>query len=168
MNDIDSERVIRCTANNECPRCGKIDPAEIHTCTPKLEPVAYRYKENPEDLRSRWLYVAKKTHVPPRPCQPLYTAPPQQELLEPVLIVEKEPDYMSRGSFHEGTKPFIDPTKVWALPIGTKLYTAPPQRQPLTDEEDRKADSRPTLGRHGIAGSADVRPRHRAQARDRG
>ena len=61
----------------QCPRCGKADPAEVHTCTPQ----------------------------------------------EPVLVVEKEPDYMSRGSFHEGTKPHIDPTKVWALPIGTKLYT---------------------------------------------
>jgi len=39
-----------------------------------------------------------------------------------VLVVEKEPDYWSGGHFHEGTKSCIDPTKVWALPIGTKLY----------------------------------------------
>jgi hypothetical protein len=54
---------------------------------------------------------------------------------EPVLVVEKEPDYWSRGHFHQGTKPHIDPTKVWNLPIGTKLYSAPPQRKPLTEEE---------------------------------
>jgi hypothetical protein len=53
------------------------------------------------------------------------------------LVVEKEPDYMSRGHFYEGSKPFIDPTLVWKLPIGTKLYTAPPRResQELTKED---------------------------------
>jgi hypothetical protein len=61
----------------------------------------------------------------------------QQEQAEPVLVVEKEPDYMSRGHFYEGSKPFIDPTLVWKLPIGTKLYTAPPRRkwQGLTEED---------------------------------
>ena len=50
-----------------------------------------------------------------------------QEEQEPVLVVVQEPDYMSRGHFHEGSKPFIDPTEVWKLPIGTKLYTHPPR-----------------------------------------
>ena len=61
--------------------------------------------------------------------------PPLQA--EPVLVVEKEPDYMSRGHFYEGSKPFIDPTLVWKLPIGTKLYTHPPRREwvSLTEEE---------------------------------
>lgn len=56
---------------------------------------------------------------------------------EPVLVVEKEPDYWSKGHFHQGSKPHIDPTKVWNLPIGTKLYTTPPQRTmvPLTEDE---------------------------------
>jgi hypothetical protein len=49
---------------------------------------------------------------------------------EPVLVVEKEPDYMSGGHFHTGTKPHIDPTKVWSLPIGTKLYIHPYTGQP--------------------------------------
>lgn len=40
----------------------------------------------------------------------------------PVLTVEKEPDYWSRGHFYEGKKSYIDPTQVWKLPIGTKLY----------------------------------------------
>ena len=51
---------------------------------------------------------------------------------EPVLVVEKEPDYWSRGHFHEGSRSHIDPTKVWSLPIGTKLYTAPPEHKPLS------------------------------------
>jgi hypothetical protein len=44
---------------------------------------------------------------------------------------------MSRGHFYEGSKPFIDPTLVWKLPIGTKLYTRPPRREwrGLTDDE---------------------------------
>ena len=53
-----------------------------------------------------------------------------QELIEqptavPVLTVECEPDYWSGGHYHEGTKPHIDPTAVWEIPIGTKLYAAP-------------------------------------------
>lgn len=42
---------------------------------------------------------------------------------KPALIVEREPGYHSRGHYHEGSKPHIDATKVWSLPIGTKLYT---------------------------------------------
>lgn len=45
---------------------------------------------------------------------------------EPVLVVETEPGYWTRGHYCEGTKSYIDPTKVWGLPVGTKLYTAPP------------------------------------------
>jgi hypothetical protein len=30
----------------ECPRCGKADPADIHTCTPKQEPVASLLEQN--------------------------------------------------------------------------------------------------------------------------
>ena len=30
----------------------------------KQEPVAYRFKERPDDLRSAWRYVSKKQHVP--------------------------------------------------------------------------------------------------------
>jgi hypothetical protein len=64
-----------------------------------------------------------------------------QEEQGPVLVVEKEPDYMSRGHFYEGSKSFIDPTEVWKLPIGTKLYTHPPRREwrELTEEEIRAA-----------------------------
>ena len=47
------------------------------------------------------------------------------EKQEPVLVVEKEPDYWSGGHFHEGSKPHIKTTKVWRLPISTKLFTRP-------------------------------------------
>ncbi len=49
----------------------------------------------------------------------------QPDTSEPVLTVEKEPDYWSGGHFHKGSKPHINPMKVWSLPIGTKLYTRP-------------------------------------------
>ena len=55
------------------------------------------------------------------------------EKTEPVLIVEKEPDYWSGGHFHEGSKPHIKPTKVWCLPIGTKLFTRPMPANRLTE-----------------------------------
>ena len=71
-----------------------------------------------------------------------------QEEQEPLLVVEQEPDYMSRGHFYEGSKPFIDPTEVWKLPIGTKLYahpgtklyTHPPRRewQGLSEDENNE------------------------------
>ena len=69
--------------------------------------------------------------------QALEAAPPPTAVVqEPVLVVEREPSYTNRGHFYIGDKPHIDPTKVWKLPIGTELYTAPqPTRQPLTDGE---------------------------------
>jgi len=68
-------------------------------------------------------------------CDPVIEQPEQ----EPVLVVKKEPDYTNRGHFYEGSKPFIDPTLVWKLPVGTKLYTNPPRRewQGLTEEDIR-------------------------------
>ena len=58
---------------------------------------------------------------------PLYThpAPSVPAKDKPVLTIEKEPDYWSGGHFHKGTKPHINPMKVWSLPIGTELYTRP-------------------------------------------
>jgi hypothetical protein len=47
---------------------------------------------------------------------------------EPVLVIQKEPDYHSRGHYYEGKKSWIDPFKVYALPIGTKLYARPDPR----------------------------------------
>ena len=58
----------------------------------------------------------------------VYAAPPVPSVQEadPVLVVETEPGYWNRGHYCEGTKSYIDPTKVWGLPAGTKLYTTPP------------------------------------------
>ena len=58
-----------------------------------------------------------KQHTHPSPSVPATGGP--------VLTVEKEPDYWSGGHFHKGSKPHINPMKVWSLPIGTKLYTQP-------------------------------------------
>jgi hypothetical protein len=68
-----------------CERCGEVNPAEIHTCTPQ-EPVAVW-----ELQEGGWDTIADR-------------------------------DWME------------------SLPIGTKLYTAPPQREwrGLTDEEKKE------------------------------
>ena len=55
--------------------------------------------------------------------------PKQEQQAEPVLTVEREPDYWNGGHHHEGYKSWVNPTKVWSLPIGTKLYTHPPAQQ---------------------------------------
>lgn len=87
----------------KCQRCGEVNPAEIHTCTPKeQEPVAWVHnfidggftKSRPNDLGrypNRWTALYKD----PTPCQTcealartvmmdqtshdLYTAPPHHE-----------------------------------------------------------------------------------------
>lgn len=43
---------------------------------------------------------------------------------EPVTTVEVEPDYMSRGHFYKGSRPYIKREAALGLPIGTTLYTA--------------------------------------------
>jgi len=83
-------------------------------------------KERAEDVlkglhtdipENRELYLAEAVEL----LQELVDAPEP----EPVLVVETEPGYWSRGHYCEGTKSYIDPTKVWGLPVGTKLYTDP-------------------------------------------
>ena len=115
----------------------------------RLEPVAWRFEARHIDTAFGPAVSLKHPgpeHKYMRNVEPLYTAPPQRKPLteedEPVLVVEKEPDYWSGGHFYQGSKPHIDPTKVWSLPIGTKLYTAPPQRTmvPLTEEEINRID----------------------------
>ena len=66
----------------------------------------------------------------------------EQSTAVPVLTVECEPDYWSGGHYHEGTKPYIAPTAVWGLPIGTKLYTAPVATEQVeeTSELTRQRD----------------------------
>lgn len=84
----------------------------------------------------------------------------QQIESEPVLTVEKEPDYWSGGHFYEGCRSHIDPTKVWNLPIGTKLYTHPAPdvpdgyvlvRYPIT-EGMHAAACKVLIRSHGLSG----------------
>jgi hypothetical protein len=39
------------------------------------------------------------------------------------------------GLFEDGWNSIADPEWMESLPVGTRLYTTPPQRKPLTDEE---------------------------------
>jgi hypothetical protein len=71
---------------------------------------------------------------------PLFASPQADTTgTQPVLTVEREPDYWSGGHFYTGRRPHINPLKVQSLPIGTKLYAAPqpqPQPQPQASAED--------------------------------
>lgn len=58
-------------------------------------------------------------------CAEALTKAVAQAKQEPALVVEREPDYWSRGHFYQGTKPWIDPTKILSLQIGDKLYFNP-------------------------------------------
>jgi len=50
-----------------------------------VQPVAFRFKERPDDLRSAWLYVDKKKNVPRGfNCQHLYIIPQTKRNEEPV------------------------------------------------------------------------------------
>lgn len=70
---------------SQCDRCGEVNPAEIHTCTPKQEPVAWMYEYGTDhgDAVNQifWhknLRLEKPTGLV-RNVVPLYTAPPQRE-----------------------------------------------------------------------------------------
>ena len=59
--------------DKQCKRCGEVNPAEIHTCSPQ-EPVAW-FCELPDNKISIKI-VGKPTEGN---WKPLYTAPPQRE-----------------------------------------------------------------------------------------
>ena len=59
--------------DKQCERCGEVNPAEIHTCSPQ-EPVAW-FCELPDNKISIKI-VGKPTEGN---WKPLYTAPPQRE-----------------------------------------------------------------------------------------
>ena len=67
-------------------------------------------------------------------CSPLTwpTEPPAQPQQEPVATVESVATVVSESGNQEVTMSWWHEP---ALPVGTKLYTTPPQRKPLTDEE---------------------------------
>jgi hypothetical protein len=88
---------------SQCERCGEENPAEIHTCTPNYID-RRQWKFDPmtgEPLVDDW---------------PLYSGLPQ----EPVAVWE-----LQEG----GWDTIADRDWMESLPIGTKLYTAPPQRE---------------------------------------
>ena len=66
--------------DKQCERCGEVNPAEIHTCTPKeQQPVAWAWTVN-----SGAGYITKgvgfdKADIPFAKHIPLYTAPPQRQ-----------------------------------------------------------------------------------------
>jgi hypothetical protein len=46
ISQIDNMTCRLVAPPQQCPRCGKTDPAEVHTCTPKQEPVASLLEQN--------------------------------------------------------------------------------------------------------------------------
>ena len=100
--------------------------------TVKQEPVAWRWKERINDeFDSDWILT---TYNPPPYAiqqEPLYAQPVDETAKrghEPVAVWELEED---------GWNTIADPDYIETLPVGTKLYTAPPKREwvGLTDEE---------------------------------
>ena len=70
--------------DKQCERCGEVNPAEIHTCTPKQEPVAWMYQH--EDTGLTMCVIVQqvgagfeKNNPRWKKITPLYTAPPQRE-----------------------------------------------------------------------------------------
>ena len=69
-----------------CERCGEVNPAEIHTCTPKQpeqEPVAWGFQNTGITGSNRWMYLRETIPTDDQYrgvfWMPLYTAPPQRE-----------------------------------------------------------------------------------------
>ena len=56
----------------QCERCGEVEPAEIHTCTPQ-EPVAWHEPGAYSNVTAHEKWAKENGWLP------LYTAPPQRE-----------------------------------------------------------------------------------------
>ena len=70
------------TRLSQCERCGEVNPAEIHTCTPKVqEPVAWGVPNTRPTEKARFMMLLHSLDGCQYPKQlvPLYTAPPQRE-----------------------------------------------------------------------------------------
>jgi hypothetical protein len=143
--------------NGECPDAPqpKAAPTQLDdiNVVDIAEPIAWGMPR-PDGLILDVICPEEHARMPGQYTVPLYKCQPKAEQ-EPVLVVEKEPDYWSGGHFYKGDKPHIDPTKVWGLQIGTKLYTEPQpaKREPLTLEEI-DAVMRQALG-YGLSPSRD-------------
>ena len=102
------------------------------------EPVGYMNDGHLHELAMRRLpygYIYPEAGAGASTAVYTHPAPSMPATPEPVLTVEKEPDYWASGHFYEGNKPYINPTKVWHLPIGTKLYTHPSPCEPSLIEK---------------------------------
>ena len=111
----------------KCERCGEVNPAEIHTCSPQ-EPVAW-FCELPDNKISIKI-VGKPTEGN---WKPLYTAPPH--FIDPAKVARLMDEAFERGKKEidmEQVKDIAQKLADCAL-----LNSAPPQRewQGLTDEE---------------------------------
>ena len=62
---------------SQCERCGEVNPAEIHTCTPKQEPVAWGITNTRPTEKQPLMMVMLDEPEPSHLVVPLYTAPPQ-------------------------------------------------------------------------------------------
>jgi len=128
---------------NECQACKTIvhdlDKRAI-TCRPCAEK-AFAAAEQPAEPKPGWYCPTCRKTVPGvevtyheyhEVCNTKVADTPVEQPAEPqsepVLVVQKEPDYHSRGHYYEGKKSWIDPFKIYALPIGTKLYAHPDPR----------------------------------------
>jgi len=79
--------------DKQCDRCGEVNPAEIHTCTPKqaypenfIDALRYHtaISEQPEPEPVAWMYNGNLHEFDPSDWAeseviPLYAAPPQRE-----------------------------------------------------------------------------------------
>jgi hypothetical protein len=85
--------------DKQCERCGEVNPAEIHTCTPQ-EPVAWFCKLPDNKISIK--IVGKPTEGN---WEPLYTAPPQREWQgltdEDWIIGKRSADYIAGAEWAE-------------------------------------------------------------------
>jgi hypothetical protein len=65
---------------SQCERCGEVNPAEIHTCTPQEpEPVAWEYCGALFYDKEEVFAWHERGDIGSTPPKPLYSAPPQRE-----------------------------------------------------------------------------------------
>jgi hypothetical protein len=122
MDAIPALRLAIEQAERECC-CGEPDaPGVVHRTdgpcymAERQEPVAW--------MQGTGLYWPDDAAIGEPDCEPLYTAPPQREKQEPCGRLVSDP--------YDGHR-FIPRIKDdWSM-LGLDLYTAPPQRQPLTE-----------------------------------
>jgi hypothetical protein len=124
---------------------------------PDVQPVAFRFKERPDDLRSAWLYVDKKKNVPRGfNCQHLYIIPQTKRNEEPVAWS------IARVIEDDDGRPIgqDEPEVVWGRDRPeedgfTPLYARPPAAD-VADLVEALRDLCDTLGDCGMTEKAHV------------